>query len=254
MSSDPVHIRVRDLHKSYGGEEVLRGISFDLLRGRSNLIIGPSGAGKSVLMRQLIRLERPDRGQILIDGEDIVPLSDFDLMPIRRRFGMVFQMSALFDSLTVFDNVAFPLREHGRLPPAEVRERVMQRLTDLKVDHAAQRMPSEISGGMQKRVALARALVLETSILIYDEPTTGLDPISTQAVDDLIVETQQKFRVTTIVISHDMASVFRIADHIHFLADGRLLESGTPQELLRSQEPKTVDFLRASGLPMRGEK
>lgn len=241
-------MQVRDLRKSYGDVEVLKGVSFDVLRGRVNVIIGASGAGKTVMMKQLIRLERPDSGQIIVNGEDLVPLSPKQLLPMRRKFGMVFQMSALFDSMTIFDNVAFPLREHTRLRPAEVRARVMERLKDLQVADAADRMCSEISGGMQKRVAIARALVLETELLIYDEPTTGLDPITSRAVDDLILSTQARFGVTSIVISHDMASVFRIADAIHFLHEGAIRESGAPSAILASQDPITIDFLAASGV------
>ncbi len=243
-----VHVRIRDVHKSYGEHHILRGISFDILRAKTNMIIGPSGTGKSVLMRQLIRLETPDSGEICVDGTDIAQLDEVALIPIRRQFGMVFQMSALFDSMTVFDNVAFPLREHLKLSTKDLRERVMQRLTDLGVDHAAHKMPSDISGGMQKRVAIARALALESKILIYDEPTTGLDPITSRAVDALIGETQDKFGVTSIVISHDMASVFRIADQIHFLHGGKVEVSGTPQMFLDQSSGSVLSFLEASGV------
>jgi phospholipid/cholesterol/gamma-HCH transport system ATP-binding protein len=227
---------------------VLRGVTFDVRRRLANLIIGPSGSGKTVLMRQLIRLERPDSGQILLDGVDIVPLGEVDLIPVRRRFGMVFQMSALFDSMTVFDNVAFPLREHTNLKPREVRERVMEQLGTLGIDQAWSKMPSELSGGMQKRVAVARALVLETEIVIYDEPTTGLDPIMSRAVDDLILETQEKFGVTSIVISHDMASVFRVADWVNFLSSGRIELSVPRDELLRTRNDAAREFLESSGV------
>jgi phospholipid/cholesterol/gamma-HCH transport system ATP-binding protein len=248
VQKDPIQIRIRDVKKRYGDHEVLRGVSFDVHRGITNVIIGASGAGKSVLTRQIIRLERPDEGAIEVDGEDIVPMNEVQLTKVRRKFGMVFQMSALFDSMTVYDNVAFPLREHTKMKRGEVRERVMARLSDLEVEHAAKKMPSELSGGMQKRVAVARALVLEPEVLIYDEPTTGLDPITSRTVDELMIRTRDQFGVTGIVITHDMASVFKIADRINYLYKGRITASGTPEEFLASQDPATRDFLEASGV------
>ncbi len=246
--ADPIHARLRNVHKSYGDHHVLKGISLDIHRRKTNVIMGPSGSGKTVLMRQLIRLERPDRGQILVNGVDFAQLEGLELERMRRTFGMVFQMSALFDSMTVFDNVAFPLREHTALSGSELSDRVMDRLASLGIDAAAHKMPSALSGGMQKRVAVARAMILESEIVIYDEPTTGLDPITTQTVDDLISETEDKFGVTSIVISHDMASVFRIADHINFLNFGEIVASGTPDALLASEDPATMRFIDASRL------
>jgi phospholipid/cholesterol/gamma-HCH transport system ATP-binding protein len=245
---DPVHVRVRGVHKRYGDHHVLKGVDLDVRRGKTNVVIGPSGSGKSVLMRQLIRLEQPDAGEILVDGRDIVPLEGRGLAAVRRGMGMVFQMSALFDFMDVFDNVAFPLREHTRLGRKAIRERVMNRLDSLGIAHAEKKMPAELSGGMQRRVAVARALVLETELLIYDEPTTGLDPITTHAVDELIKEAETKFGVTSIVISHDMASVFRIADEITFLSFGEVKASGTPKQLLESLDASTMEFITASGV------
>jgi phospholipid/cholesterol/gamma-HCH transport system ATP-binding protein len=247
---DPTHVRIRDVHKSYGDHRVLDGVSLDIYRGKTNLVIGPSGSGKTVLMRQLIRLEKPDSGQLLINGVDFAKLEGLDLAARRRTFGMVFQMSALFDSMTTFDNVAFPLREHTDLSRREVRERVMDRLSALGVAAAAHKLPAQLSGGMQKRVAVARAMILESEILIYDEPTTGLDPITTEMVDDLIVEAEEMFGVTSIVISHDMASVVRIADHLSFLHQGQIAATGTPQELLHSEHPATAEFIRASRISL----
>ena len=247
---DPVHVRIRDVHKSYGDHRVLEGVSLDIYRGKTNLIIGPSGSGKTVLMRQLIRLEKPDSGQLLINGVDFAKLEGLDLAAMRRTFGMVFQMSALFDSMTTFDNVAFPLREHTDLSRGEVRERVMDRLSALGVAAAAHKLPAQLSGGMQKRVAVARAMILESEILIYDEPTTGLDPITTEMVDDLIVEAEEMFGVTSIVISHDMASVVRIADHLSFLHQGQIAATGNPDELLHSEHPATAEFVRASRISL----
>lgn len=245
---DPVHIRVRDLKKSYGDVEVLKGIDLDVMRSEINIIIGGSGAGKSVFTRQLLRLEHPDSGQIFVDGVDIVPQNDWQLVPIRKKFGMVFQFGALFDSMTVFDNVAFPLREHTKMNAKQVRERVFERLSDLRVADAAHKLPGEISGGMQKRSALARALVLEPAILVYDEPTSGLDPLSSRRVDELILETSEKFGVTSLIITHDMASVFEIGTRVNMLYKGRIEASGTPDDILRSDNRVVIDFLRASGV------
>ncbi len=246
--ADPVHIRVRELVKSYADSQVLKGVTFDILRGQINVIIGGSGAGKSVFTRQLLRLETPDSGQILVDGVDIIPLNDWQLVPIRKKFGMVFQFGALFDSMSVYDNVAFPLREHTKMSKKQIHERVMQRLEDLRVAHAAHKLPGQISGGMQKRSALARALVLEPEILVYDEPTSGLDPLSSRRVDELIAETSEKFGVTSVVITHDMASVFQIASRVNMLYEGRIEASGTPDDILASANPVVIDFLRASGV------
>lgn len=249
---DPVHVRVIDLRKSYDGFEVLRGVTFDVLRGKINVVIGGSGAGKSVFTRQMLRLEIPDSGQIIVDGTDIVPLDDWQLVPVRRKFGMVFQFGALFDSMTCFENVAFPLIEHTNMSKKEIRERVMQRLEDLRVTDAGPKLPGQISGGMQKRVALARALVLEPEILVYDEPTSGLDPLSSRRVDELISETSSKFGVTSIVITHDMASVFKIAHHVNMLYEGRIEASCSPADLLKAQNPIVRDFLVASGVLSAG--
>jgi phospholipid/cholesterol/gamma-HCH transport system ATP-binding protein len=245
---DPVHIRVRDVHKHYGPHHVLKGVSFDILRKRTNVVIGPSGSGKSVLMRQIIRLEKPDSGQVLVDGIDYAVLEGMALERKRRGMGMVFQMSALFDSMTVFDNVAFPLREHTKLSRKEIRERVMERLDGLGIARAANKWPAELSGGMQRRVAVARAVVLETDVLIYDEPTTGLDPLTVRTVDELIAETEAKFGVTSIVISHDMASVFRIADRLTFLNFGEVVVSGGPGEVIDQLDDSLREFIDASGV------
>lgn len=246
--SDEVHVRVRDVHKSYGSHHVLKGVDFDVLRQKTNVVIGPSGSGKSVLMRQLIRLEKPDEGTITVDGVDFAQLRGMELERRRRNMGMVFQMSALFDSMTVFDNVAFPLREHTKMSRKEIEERVMDRLESLAIGHAAKKWPAELSGGMQRRVAVARAIVLETDILIYDEPTTGLDPLTVCTVDELIAETEEKFGVTSIVISHDMASVFRIADRITFLYFGDVVVSASPRELIERNDGPVMEYIEASGV------
>jgi len=245
---DPIHIRIEDLHKSYGTNHVLRGVTLDIYRGQTNVVIGGSGAGKTVLMRQLIALEKPDGGRILVDGEDIVPLDEVLLNRIRRRFGMVFQMSALFDSMSVFDNVAFALREHTKLPNKEIRKRVLDKLDVLGLVGTENRMPAEISGGMRKRVAVARALILEPEILIYDEPTAGLDPIAARNVDELIAETAGRFRGTSIVISHDMCTTFGVGHHVALLHDGRIRAAGPPEKIVASDDPVVRRFIAASGV------
>jgi len=246
--SDPIHIKVEDLHKAYGDNQVLRGVNLDIYRGEINVVIGGSGAGKTVLLRQLIALEKPDRGRILLDGEDIVPLDEVLINRIRRRFGMVFQMSALFDSMTVFENVAFPLREHTHHSAKEVRKRVMAKLEVLGLEDAERRMPGEISGGMRKRVAVARALVMEPEIMIYDEPTAGLDPVASRTVDDLIRETEEHFGGTSIVISHDMCTTFGVGQHVALLHEGRIRAAGLPADLLGSPDPIVQRFIAASGV------
>ncbi len=247
-SADPIHVAVRNVRKRYGEHEVLKSVSFDIARGLNNILIGASGSGKTVFLRQLIRLEKPDSGTISVDGQDIASISESELAPVRRKFGMVFQMSALFDSMNVFDNVAFMLREHTRLSAKEITEKVTQRLEALGVGHALKKMPSELSGGMRKRVAVARALVLEPKILIYDEPTTGLDPITSRTVDDLIEETREKFGVTSVLISHDMASVFRIGHRITYLYQGEIEASAPPKEFLQTDNAHVHEFLDASGV------
>ncbi len=246
---DPVQIRVRGIHKTFGDKHhVLRGVDLDILRGKINVIIGGSGEGKSVLMKHLMGLLKPDQGEILVDGVDIVPLDDYQLNEVRRKFGMLFQYAALFDSMTVFDNVAFPLREHRKgMSKAEIKQRVMERLTALNVDHLVKKYPAELSGGQRKRVGLARALVMEPQILLYDEPTTGLDPIQTKNVDDMIQETQEKNSVTSVVISHDMASTFRIAHRISMLSEGKIILSGTRTEFQRTRIPIVRRFVETSG-------
>lgn len=242
------HLRVRNLRKSYGSVNILKGMSFDIQRGRTTVIMGPSGSGKSVLLRQLIRLEKPDSGEIWVDDVNMAQLEDVELFTVRQKFGMVFQMAALFDSMSVFDNVAFPLREHSKMSRKEIRDRVMDRLSILGIEAAEKRMPSELSGGMAKRVALARALVLEPEILFYDEPTTGLDPVTSRTVDKLIEETSERFGVTSVVVSHDMASVVSIADDIKFLYQGKIAVQGSVNELLNSENEVLRELFTASGV------
>jgi phospholipid/cholesterol/gamma-HCH transport system ATP-binding protein len=251
-------IRVRDLNKTFGPQHVLRGIDLDIERGRTNIIIGGSGQGKSVLMKHLMGLLHPDSGQIWVDGVDVVPFSDKEMGKLRRKFGMVFQYAALFDSMNVVENIAFPLIERYKLSRAEIMERVrdlLKRLDLAKVDGIEKKIPPELSGGQRKRVGLARALIDRPEILLYDEPTTGLDPVATKNVDEMIRQTADDFGVTSVVISHDMASTFRIGDRISMLHQGKIIVSGTPQEVLASREPALREFVETSGLvaPENGE-
>ncbi|MCP4601817.1 MAG: ATP-binding cassette domain-containing protein [Proteobacteria bacterium] len=243
-----VQIRIRDLHKSWEENHVLRGVNLDIMRGKKNVIIGGSGAGKTVLMRQIVVLDRADSGSILLDGIEITRLNEIRLGEVRRRFGMVFQGSALFDSMSVFDNVAFPLREQKGISRKEIRERVMSKLEALNVADAANRYPGDISGGMKKRVGVARALVVEPEILIYDEPTAGLDPLAARNVDRLILEMDNVFGVTSIVITHDMATCSDVGNHVSLLHAGRIHVTCTPKELAASQDPAVRAFVDASGV------
>ncbi len=238
-------IRVVGVHKSFGSRVVLKGVDLDIARGSVVVILGGSGMGKSVLMKHIIGLLRPDRGQIIVDGEDITNMNALDLKRVRSKFGMVFQNGALFDSMSNWDNVAFPLREHRRtLKGTALDERVRQlfELFSLDADVVGPRSPSEISGGQRKRVALARAVALEPSIVLYDEPTTGLDPITTDQVDEMILDAKRKLGVTSLVISHDIASAFKIADHIIFIFEGEIVARGLKDDMLACTHPFVRKF------------
>jgi phospholipid/cholesterol/gamma-HCH transport system ATP-binding protein len=246
--SDEVPIlQVTGLHKSFGDQQVLRGVDLRIETGLITVIIGGSGSGKSVLIKHLVALLRPDQGQVLFHGRDLFTMRHDEVLQARRHFGMLFQNSALFDSMSVFDNVAFPLREHRKLSRADERELVISRLEELNLFNVEHKFPSELSGGMRKRVALARATVLGPEILIYDEPTTGLDPVMIAQVDDMIAETQERHHVTSVVISHDMASTFRIAHRIAALHDGVIVDYGTPDHMRSSHHPVVRAFIETSG-------
>jgi len=244
------HVRVRDLHKRFRPDqpEALRGVDADFERGKVNVILGGSGQGKSVLLKHIIGLLKPTSGKIWVDGVDIHSLSDAALATFRERFGMVFQNAALFDSLTVEENCAFPLVEHTKMKKEEIHERVMVRLKDLGLEGQEGKFPPELSGGMRKRVGLVRALVLEPHIVLYDEPTTGLDPLATENVDRMITEVGEKFHVTSIVVSHDMASVFRIADRISMIAGGKIISTGTVEEIKHTDNEYVRRFIATSGV------
>jgi phospholipid/cholesterol/gamma-HCH transport system ATP-binding protein len=238
-------IRISGLSKAFGDKEVLRGVSLDVEEGTTFVVLGASGSGKTVLLKHVIGLLRPDAGTVQVDGMDISALTGRALTEARRVFGMVFQGSALFDSMTVFDNVAFPVRERERrIPHDELLARVIEslRVVDLGED-VLDEWPSQLSGGMRKRVSLARALVANPKIVLYDEPTTGLDPITTNSVDSMITQAKHRRGVTSMVISHDIASAFRVADRLAVLYDGRIAAQGTPEEVRRSDDPYVQRFL-----------
>lgn len=239
-------LEVRDLHKAFGGQQVLRGVSLFIPKGRTTAIIGRSGTGKSVLLKHLIRLLRPDRGHVLVDGVDVVSLRGRALDRVRARFGVLFQGGALFDSMTAFDNVAFPLREKTRLPEPEVAARVRERLDAVGLADMGHKFPAEISGGMRKRVAFARALVTDPEIVLFDEPTTGLDPIMLNAIHRLIADTQKRFGFTGVVVSHDVPDVFEIAHQVAMLHDGTIVAAGPPDDVLRSDDPRVRQFIAGS--------
>ena len=249
--SERWHLRIRNLHKTFGPQHVLKGIDLDIERHTTNIIIGGSGQGKSVLMKHLMGLLHPDQGEIYVDGRNIVGLDDVQMRDVRRQFGMVFQYAALFDSMNVMENIAFPLLErYTNLSREDIRVRVRDLLKRLDLAHVAgieEKFPAELSGGQRKRVGLARALIDRPQILLYDEPTTGLDPIATKNVDEMIRSAADEFGVTSVVISHDMASTFRIGDRISMLYDGHIIVTGTPQELLAAPHPALREFVETSG-------
>lgn len=239
-------IKLVDIHKSFGKQKVLDGLNLTIEAGKTTVIIGRSGGGKSVLLKHIIGLVKPDRGQVLVDETDIIGLSEKNLNEVRKKFGMLFQEAALFDSMSVGENVAFPLREQTKLKEEEIRRTVAERLKAVGLSGVEGKMPSELSGGMRKRVGLARAIALHPQIVLFDEPTTGLDPIMTEAVNQLIVDTQQSFNLTCVVISHDIQSIFRIGHKIAMLYEGRIIEYGTPEEIRASDNPVMKQFLSGS--------
>jgi phospholipid/cholesterol/gamma-HCH transport system ATP-binding protein len=237
-------IRVQGLFKRFGEQAVLRGLDLDIATGEIMVVIGRSGGGKSVLLKHLIGLLRPDAGAVIVDGTDITRLPGRDLDRVRERYGVVFQGGALFDSMSVSDNVAFPLREKSRLGAAEIRGRVDEKLQQVGLAGMGHKDPAEISGGMRKRVAIARALVTEPEIVFFDEPTTGLDPILVNTIHHLILELHRKFRFTAIMVSHEIPEIFEIADRVAMLHEGAIVEVGPPDAVRASTNPVVQQFIR----------
>jgi phospholipid/cholesterol/gamma-HCH transport system ATP-binding protein len=236
-------IQIQDLRKSFNGAEVLRGVDFEIRDGETIVIIGRSGGGKSVLLKHLCGLMRPDAGRVIVDGVDIEPLTEREMTPIRKKFGVLFQGAALFDSMTVFENVAFPLREERKLEEPEITKRVEQALTIVDLLNAKGKKPAELSGGMRKRAGLARACVANPKYILYDEPTTGLDPVLAGHINDLILRTRDQLHVTSLAVTHDMTSAYKIADRIAMLHDGRIHAVGTPKEIQATADPIVRQFI-----------
>jgi phospholipid/cholesterol/gamma-HCH transport system ATP-binding protein len=236
-------IAVRGLTKSIGRQEILRGIDLTVSKGETLVIIGRSGGGKSVLLKHLIGLMQPDAGEIWIDGQNIIGLSERKLAAIRRKVGILFQGGALFDSMTVEENIAFPLREAGERNLKVIGEKVAEMLEVIELEGEQKKMPVNLSGGMKKRVGLARSIIRRPTCVLYDEPTAGLDPVVSDSINRLIRRLQQRFHVTSIVVTHDMKSAFHVADHIAYLHEGRIYFYGTPQELQVSSDLLLQDFL-----------
>lgn len=234
---------VRRLTKSYNGRTVLDHLDFDVLRGECLVILGRSGSGKSVTLRQLNGLEKPEEGIVVFDGTDLTALRERELFPLRRRIAMLFQSGALFDSMNVLDNVAFPLREHTDLSEAEIRETVEHKLSLVKLREVEKKMPSELSGGMRKRVALARSLALDPEVVLFDEPTTGLDPVTSATIGTLINSIQKELGVTSVVVTHDIPLARKVGDRLAFLREGKFAFLGDWDEADRHQDREFADFL-----------
>jgi phospholipid/cholesterol/gamma-HCH transport system ATP-binding protein len=242
-------IEVRDLQKSFGSNRVLSGVNLRIDTGESVVIIGRSGCGKSILLKHLIALLKPDAGEVFVDGEALSGLNERALLKVRRKFGMLFQSSALFDSLTVAENVGFVLRRAGRLSETEIAERVADALEMVELNGTQEKKPAELSGGMRKRVGLARAIVYQPRIILYDEPTTGLDPIVADSIDQLILRVCERLKVTTVVVTHDMRSARRIGQRILMLHEGRIHFNGTPDELMQSEDSMVHRFVNGISDP-----
>ena len=239
-------ITCRTVEKAFRNKVVLRGVTLDVQPGETLVLLGGSGSGKSVLLKHLNGLLRADAGQVVVDGVRMNEMDEDTLIPLRRRVSMLFQQGALFDSLSVGDNVAFPLREHQMLPERDIPARVAETLAMVGLERTAHLMPAELSGGMRKRAALARALVLEPRVLLYDEPTTGLDPVVAARINHLIRDLQRRLGLTSVVVTHDLASAFFVADRLAFLYEGRIRFTGTPAEARATTDAPLHEFLTAS--------
>jgi phospholipid/cholesterol/gamma-HCH transport system ATP-binding protein len=239
-------IEIEDLHKRFNSKIVLAGLSLTIERGETMVVIGGSGSGKSVLLRHVIGLMKPDRGRVIVDGQEVGRLDEAQVTELRKKFGMLFQSSALFDSLSVWENVGFSLAQHTTLSPGEIRGVAREKLALVGLKGVEDLMPAELSGGMKKRVGLARAIAHDPEIMLYDEPTTGLDPIMADVINDLIVRLKEQLHVTAIAITHDMTSAYKIADRIAMLYQGKIWEVGTPEEIRASTNPVVRQFIAGS--------
>jgi phospholipid/cholesterol/gamma-HCH transport system ATP-binding protein len=246
MENNGHFIKVQDLHRSFDGQNVLNGINLNVKAGETVAVLGQSGTGKSVLLKLIVRLLDPDSGSIVIDGQEITKLSVEDLNEVRKKIGFLFQYAALYDSLTVEENVEFPLLWHSKLSPSERQDRVDELLSRVGLQDAKEKMPAHISGGMKKRVGLARALVLDPHIILLDEPTAGLDPVTAAGINDLFSGLQQERKISAIVVTHDMHAVKAVSNHVVMLHEGKILFDGTLDELQASKEPHVSEFVGQS--------
>jgi phospholipid/cholesterol/gamma-HCH transport system ATP-binding protein len=242
-------IEIQDLRKGFGGSEVLRGVNLTIKRGETVVVIGRSGCGKSVLLKHIIGLMKPDAGRILVDGVDVTAIDGKELYQFRRKFGMLFQGAALFDSLSVWENVGLGLLEHTDMGEEEIRKRVREKLALVGLTDIEDARPSDLSGGMKKRVGLARAIAMDPEIVLYDEPTTGLDPIMADVINQLIRTLQKTLKITSIAVTHDMKSAYMIGDQLAMLHEGRIVFEGTPEEIMRTHDAAIRQFIegRAEG-------
>jgi len=240
--AEDIIIEMVDVHKAFGPKQVLKGVNLKIRRGESMVIIGGSGSGKSVTIKHMIGLLAPDAGHVYVDGVDVAALGERDLNQLRRKFGMLFQGGAMFDSLTVGDNVGFALREHTNLSKSDIEKKVKEKLKMVGLEGTESLKPAELSGGMLKRAGLARAIAMDPEIILYDEPTTGLDPIMCDQINDLIVSLQKTIGTTAVTITHDMVSTNRIADRIAMLYKGEFVAVGTPEEVFASTQPVVAEF------------
>jgi len=241
-------VEFRDVNKAYGNKQVLRGADLKVYRGEVLVILGGSGSGKSVTLRHMLGLEAPDSGRVIVEDEDITDHPEEELYRVRKKFGMLFQSGALFDSMNVFENVAFPLREHTEMSEDEIARAVKEKLGLVNLPNTENLMPVDLSGGMRKRVGLARSIVLDPKMILYDEPTTGLDPITSQKINELIIDLQSKLNVTSVVVTHDIQSAFSVGDRIAFLNKGVFEWVGTMEEARTSEHPVLREFLKASAV------
>lgn len=246
--SRDVFVEFVDVHKAYGVKQVLRGANLKVYRGEVLVILGGSGTGKSVTLRHMLGLEAPDGGRVLVEDEDITDLPEEELYRVRMKFGMLFQSGALFDSMTVFENIAYPLREHTEMTDEEIARAVREKLGLVNLPGTEHLMPVDLSGGMRKRVGLARSIVLDPKMILYDEPTTGLDPITSQKINELILDLQSKLNVTSVVVTHDIQSAFSVGDRIAFLNKGVFEWIGTMDDARDSSHPVLREFLKASAV------
>lgn len=243
-----VFVEFRGVTKAYGPKEVLRGVDLKIYRGEVLVVLGGSGTGKSVTLRHMLGLEAPDAGSVLVEEEDITGLPEEELYRVRKKFGMLFQSGALFDSMTVFENIAFPLREHTEMTEEEISRAVTEKLDLVDMAGTGHLMPVDLSGGMKKRVGLARSIVLDPQVILYDEPTTGLDPITAQKINELITSLQSKLNVTSIVVTHDIQSAFSVGDRIAFLNQGVFEWVGSMEAARDAEHPQLREFLKSSAV------